>query len=107
MGLIRFVLRVAATLSLAVAVILVVLDATRSIAADALVTTPLGAAWQAFSPATLEQARQALSGLADVLWNPAAIAVLAMPGFLVFLILAVILFILGRAPRRRPVSGRP
>ena len=54
---IRFIFRLLATLALAIAVIMAVLDATRSIAADALVLTPLGTSWYLVSPETLNLAQ--------------------------------------------------
>ena len=41
----RFLFRLLASLALAVAVIMAVLDVTRTIAASHLVLTPLGASW--------------------------------------------------------------
>ena len=61
---IRFLFRLLATISLAVAVIMAVLDATRTVAAGSLVTTPLGTSWLAVSPATLESTQAAVRNLA-------------------------------------------
>jgi hypothetical protein len=99
---IRFLFRLLATLSLAVAVIMAVLDATRSVAAGSLVTTPLGTSWLAVSPATLESTQAGVeSWLHPALWDPAAIFILKMPGFVVFGVLALLLYAVGRRPRRR------
>ena len=69
---IRFLFRFLATVSLAVAVIMAVLDATRTVAAGSLVTTPLGTSWLAVSPATLESAQAAVeTWLHPALWDPA------------------------------------
>lgn len=106
MGPIRLLLRIVATVSLAAAVILAVVDATRSLALNALVTTPLGMTWEAMSPATLSALQRNLSAAADVLWDPVAVSILALPGFVVFAAIALIFFILGRQPRRRVVALR-
>ena len=102
---IRFVFRVLAMLSLAIAVIFAVLDATRSIAASELVATPLGTSWLQASPQTLEAARAWIAGtLAPQVWDPGAVFILSLPGFLIFAALSLIFYALGRRPSRR--AGR-
>lgn len=99
---IRFLFRLLATVSLAVAVIMAVLDATRTVAAGSLVTTPLGASWLEVSPATLESARAAVeTWLHPALWDPVAVSVLELPGFAVFALIAFLLYAVGRRRRRR------
>ena len=99
---IRFLFRFLATISLAVAVIMAVLDATRTIAAGDWVMTPLGASWLAVSPATLESAQEAVeTWLHPVLWDPVALFVLKLPGFIVFAVIAFVLYALGRRAQRR------
>lgn len=49
----RFLFRLAAMVALAIAVIMAVLDATRTVAASHLVVTPLKTSWGAVSPDTL------------------------------------------------------
>jgi hypothetical protein len=96
---IRFLFRALALLALAVAVILAVLDATRSIAASFVVTTPLIESWLATSPQSLQwvQANAERYGL----WDPVLTSVLALPGFAVFSTLALIFYAVGRKPVRR------
>ena len=99
---IRFLFRLLATVSLAVAVIMAVLDATRTVAAGSLVTTPLGTSWLAVSPATLESTQAAVqTWLHPALWDPTAISILKLPGFLVFGVIALLLYAVGRRPQRR------
>lgn len=97
----RFLFRLAATISLAVAVIMAVLDATRTVAASHLVLTPLRASWGAVSPHTLESfqhfTRTKINPLA---WDPVAVTVLNLPGFAVFGVLAFLLYAIGHKPRR-------
>jgi hypothetical protein len=99
---IRFIFRLAATFSLAVAVIMAVLDATRSIAADMTVFTPLSESWRDFAPGSYAAAEAAVSEvLAPYFWDPVALALLSAPGFAVFLALALVFYMIGRRPERR------
>lgn len=100
MTLIRFLLRVLSIIALAVAVILAVLDATRTIAASKLVLTPLGQSWIDAAPSNFAAARGMVIAHAPWLWDPLIAALLALPGFLVFLALALVLQALGAKPKR-------
>ena len=84
-----------------VAVIFAVLDATRTLAAARLVMTPLGRSWSEASPQTMQAAetfvRQSVS---PDLWSMVAGTVLAAPGFAVFGVLALLLFLVGHRRRR-------
>ena len=98
---IRALLRLLSMVALAVAVIMAVLDATRSIAADALTLTPLGASWASLSRPSLEMVEQLfVSNLPAFLWDPVMTGVLRQPGFVVFAVLALLLALAGR--RRQP-----
>ncbi len=99
---IRFFFRFLAVVALAVAVILAVVDATRSIAASEVVLTPLGTSWSDVSPATLDGARAVTERyLFAALWDPVIVTILGLPGFVVFLVLALLFFTIGRRPARR------
>ena len=98
---IRFLFRLLATMLLAVAVVMAVIDATRTVAAGGLVMTPLGISWLAVWPDTLEKAQGALSAIHPALWDPLMLAVLDAPGFAVFAVLAFLLYAIGRRPARR------
>jgi hypothetical protein len=97
----RFLFRVLATFALAIAVIMAVLDVTRTIAASALVLTPLGDSWRSVSPTTLE-AMQAfvIERAHPLVWNPVMVFILGQPGFAVFGVLAFLLYAIGRKPER-------
>ena len=100
---IRFLFRCLSTMSLAVAVVMAVLDATRTVAAEALVMTPLGTSWAAISPDTMERTQAFVSGqISPEAWNPAALSVLALPGFIVFAALSLIFYLIGRKPAEDP-----
>ena len=99
---IRFFFRFLAVTSLAVAVILAVVDATRSIAASDLVLTPLGTSWFAVSPGTLNLAQAMVQRYVfPALWDPVIVTILTLPGFVVFLVLALLFAMIGRRPSRR------
>ena len=99
---IRFLFRLMATFALAVAVIMAVLDVTRTIAASRLVLTPLGASWLSVSPSTLEWMQTFVVDRAHPLvWDPVTVFILDQPGFAVFGVLAFLLYAIGRRPERR------
>lgn len=101
----RFLFRFLATVSLAIAVIMAVLDATRSVAVSALVMTPLGRSWQAVSPETLAATRKFVeTTLHPLLWDSVVVGILELPGFAVFAVLALLLYAIGHRPARR--AGR-
>lgn len=105
----RSILRLLAMVALSVAVIMAVLDATRSIAAETPVTTPLLASWAALSPGTLAGFEDVVSrNLSPYVWDPVMVAVLGLPGFVVLAGLALLLARAGRRPARqdRLVTGR-
>jgi hypothetical protein len=98
---IRFFFRFLATVSLAVAVVMAVIDATRTVAAGDFVLTPLGTSWMSVSSETLEKAQDSIAALHPVLWDPIAVFVLKLPGFVVFAVIALLLYAIGRRPARR------
>ncbi len=99
---IRFLFRLMATFALAVAVIMAVLDVTRTIAASRLVLAPLGESWMSVSPSTLEQVQSfVLQHAHPLVWNPVMIFILGQPGFAVFGVLAFLLYAIGHRPERR------
>lgn len=99
---IRFFFRFLSVVALAVAVILAVVDATRSIAASELVLTPLGTSWFAVSPESLNGAQALVQRYVfPVLWDPIIVTILTLPGFVVFLVLALLFYMIGRRPARR------
>ena len=102
---IRFFFRLLATFSLAVAVIMAVIDATRTIASSQLVLTPLGTSWITVSPDTLAALQGFIAERAHpLLWDPVVASILAQPGAVVFSVLALLLYAVGRKPERR--AGR-
>lgn len=99
---IRFLFRILATISLAAAVIMAVLDATRSLAASEPVLMPLAESWQAVAPATLAGLQDfVVATIHPVAWDPALLAILGLPGFVVFGVLALLFYAIGYRPERR------
>lgn len=99
---IRFLFRVLATLSLAAAVIMAVLDATRTLAASELVMTPLAESWKSVSPETLASLEAfVVATIHPLAWDPALAALLALPGFAVFAGLALVFYAIGHRRERR------
>lgn len=86
-----------------------VLDATRMVAVSALVMTPLKTSWNRVSPETLGAAEMFVrEKFNPLVWDVAVNWVLALPGFVVFLVLAFLLYAIGyrRArPQARHVAG--
>ena len=102
----RFIFRLAAMVALSVSVIMAVLDATRSVAASALVMTPLNTSWLAVSPDTRAPLK-ASSATRPVRcsWDGAIAWVLNQPGFAVFAVLAFLLYAIGYRRQRRSGSS--
>lgn len=97
----RFLFRLMATVALSVAVIMAVLDVTRTIAASSLVLTPLATSWITVSPNTLSATQSfVIDRIHPLVWDPLIVAILARPGFAVFAVLALLLYAIGRRPRR-------
>ena len=105
---IRFVFRLLATVSLAIAVIVAVMDATRSIAIESVEPTALGYLWLEYMPDSFGTVRDALvnNGL-SLLWDPVLATVLTAPAFIVFAALAFLLYAIGHRPRRLATGYRP
>ncbi|MCT7376170.1 hypothetical protein [Chelativorans salis] len=101
----RFVLRLLSMFALAVAVIMAVVDATRSIAAGAWKPTPLGQSWQSTSPDTYALVQDAVERTVPMLWEPVVVSILALPGWLIFALLAFLFYAIGHRRQRR--SGFP
>ncbi|PZN55904.1 MAG: hypothetical protein DIU65_05665 [Proteobacteria bacterium] len=99
---IRFLFRFAAMIALAVAVIMGVLDTTRTVAASRLVLTPLKTSWNAVSPDTLAAAQGFVRGeIQPVVWDSVIDPILNQPGFAVFAGLSLLLYLIGYKRQRK------
>jgi len=104
----RFTFRLAAMISLSVSVIMAVLDATRSVAASALVMTPLNTSWLAVSPDTRGAFESFVRGKVNpMLWDGAVAWVLNQPGFAMFAVAAFLLYAIGYKRQRRSGQFAP
>lgn len=96
-------MRLFAMVMLAIAVIMAVLDATRSVAADALVLTPLGVTWVEVAPTLLGQIETLIDdNLPAFALDPLFSGLLTAPGFAVFAALAALFALAGRPRRDKP-----
>jgi hypothetical protein len=97
----RLVLRVAGTWLIGLALVLLVIDGTKSLAANMVVTTSLAELWMQVSAGSLESVRAFFASrfFADLL-DAAFRAVLGYPAFAVFVVPGIVLALLGRTPKR-------
>jgi hypothetical protein len=101
----RFLLRLASLIALAVAVIAGTIDSIQSVAASAVVITPMGDAWQDLSPSSLSALQSSISYYV----NPRFYALLfqwlmLQPAFAVFLVLSLLFWMVGY--KKPPMAGR-
>jgi hypothetical protein len=89
---------------LLLAMVAAVVDATKSLAGGGqLVVTSLAEQWAALSPTSLGAAKAAVETyVGPFLWTPAITTILELPTWLVFGLLGVALYWLGR--KRHPVE---
>ena len=101
----HFLFKILGLFVLALAVVLAVLDITRSITASDVILTPLASSWAAVSPQSLLSSRELVQTWAHpYLWDPVLTFVLQLPSWLVFWLLAMIFLKLGQ--RRENPYGR-
>jgi hypothetical protein len=96
----RLILRIAGTWLIGLALVLLVIDGTRSLAANVLMFASLDSLWRQLHPDSLA-ATQGFFGsrmFADLL-EVALAQILALPAFAVFGVPGVLLALLGRKPR--------
>jgi hypothetical protein len=94
----RLVLRIAGTWLLGLAVVLLVIDGTRSLGANRLVLSSLEATWNSVNPASLLIVRGFFEGLG--LPDGVMTALLSYPAFAVVGVPGILLAVLGRVRRR-------
>lgn len=105
----RALFRLLSMIALSIAVIMAVIDATRSVAAETLVMTPLISSWRDVAPSLLEGLEQSMTrSLPPFLWDPVMTTILSQPGFAIFTVLALLFAMIGRRPAapRRFAVGR-
>jgi hypothetical protein len=98
----RFIIRTISVVCLALSVMFLIIDATRSVGVSALVWTPLSESWEQFFPETLADFSNWLSTTVHPILNdPLLASLLNFPTFAVFAGLAVLFYIIGYKRRRR------
>jgi len=101
----RLILRTISLLALIMAVITGVQDAIRSVATSQIVITSLGSAWYSVSPDTLNLAQAVIQRkIHPYLWDPVMQWILLRPAWSVFLVLALLFYLI--AWRRPKPAGR-
>ncbi len=100
-----FLFKILGLFTLALALVLAVLDITRSITASEIVLTSLASTWANVSPATLLSSREAVQiWTHPILWDPILLFLLQLPSWLVFWLVAMVFLKLGQ--RRENPYGR-
>ena len=97
----RILVRLAGLFAIAGALIALVVDGTKTIAASTLTVTPLGQAWFTFDPQSLAAAQAAIAAhvevyVGDWVWNPLIEFLLTLPVWLVFGGLGALLVLAGK-----------
>jgi hypothetical protein len=101
----RFLSRFIGLWLLAGALVALVVDGSKTIAAGGIVTTSLGAMWTSISPQSLIATEAVIvDSVGPALWNPVIQSILNTPGFVVFGVLGIVLMLLGRKKRRLKLS---
>lgn len=94
------VLRAFGLLLMAAGFVALIVDAVKSIASAAIIVTPLGQAWYQLDRASLNAAQGLIEQYTmAALWDPVAVTILFLPGWVVFTALGLAVYYLGR--RRR------
>ncbi|CAN7553657.1 hypothetical protein [Rhizobium sp. LjRoot258] len=101
----RFLLRLASLVALAVAVIAGTIDSIQSVAASSVVITPMGDAWQDLNPSSLEALQSSIAYYIHPRFYTLAFQWLMLqPAFAVFLVLSLLLWMAGY--KKPPIAGR-
>jgi hypothetical protein len=100
---IRFLLRFLGLWILAAAFVWLVIDGTKSIAANALVRTQLRDTWTAIDHNSRARLKPAIEQHAEWLWNPVIQTILDQPTWLVLGVIGSVLVLLGR--KKKPLIG--
>ncbi|WP_193337432.1 hypothetical protein [Devosia beringensis] len=97
----RLIVRALGTWLIGLALVLLVIDGTRSLGADGLVLTSLGTLWsQLHAPSLAGATHFVQTRLFGELLGAGLTALLSYPAFAVFGVPGIVLALLGRAPRR-------
>ena len=101
----HFIFRISGLFFLALAVVLMVLDLTRSISASEFVLTPAIQTWQSLSPQTLEASKTAIENwILPFAWDPMLLFILKLPTWAIMWVVAMLLLLFGQ--KRESPYGR-
>ncbi len=101
----QVLIRIVAVVALALAVVLVVLDITRSITASGLVMTAASETLETISPGSVASMAETVSTtLHPLVWDPVIAGLLSLPSFLLCFVFSMLLF--WSAERRSRPLGR-
>jgi hypothetical protein len=97
----RLILRVLGTWLIGLALVLLVIDGTKSLGANAIVFTSLAELWMQVHPPSLDGVKSFFDSrfFADLL-DAALAAMLGYPAFAVFAVPGIMLTLMGRKPHR-------
>jgi len=96
-------LRVLGVWSLILAMVILTIDGTKSLASSEgqWIATPLGETWFKLHAPSLNTAQAAIERHVDpALWDPVILSILQVPSWIVFAVLGLLLYWLGRKRRR-------
>jgi hypothetical protein len=96
---IRLILKFLGVLLLAAAFAALIIDGTKSIAANAIIYTPASETAQQLFPEKYKLLQPTLEHLNPVLWNPVMTAILGIPVWIIIAVLGLIPLLLARKPR--------
>jgi len=99
----RWFLRVLGTWLLGLALILLVVDGTRMLAADSFLFSTIGELWDQLAPGARDAMGQSVqTTVHPLLWDPVITTFLAWPGWAVLGGIGIVLMVIGRSrtPRR-------
>lgn len=98
----RFLARMIGLVLVAGALVAGIADASRSMAANAIVLTPLGQTWFSLHPASLNLTQVGLERhVWPPLWDPVLLTILEQPTWLPLLVLGAIFLLIGTRSRQR------
>lgn len=103
---IRFIFRALSLVFLATAIVMAVIDISRSVAASAIVLTSLLESMQGALPRMTLGLRDSLQGADESLWWLVS-TVLSVPGAILFAILALLSYMIGHKRRRERGFAAP
>ncbi|HEX2552500.1 MAG TPA: hypothetical protein VHL98_02280 [Microvirga sp.] len=95
---VRFLLRVLGLLLLAAGFVGLVVDATRSIANEAVTLTPLREFAETLFPRSFPTLQPAAAGIHPALWDPVLVNLLLVPAGVAGVVLGALLLWLGQKP---------